>query len=922
MASWCAAAIVIAGLGGVMTPTANARTLVPSNTQVGLFTKVTGDRINATAKGITPVAGAVLQLTDLNGNAVAECTSDVDGDCTFLVEKASLPNTATVKYYVSTLSAPAGWADATPAENVYFSFDRADAVSPGPALKGYNSTGSVALARANPTLPATCGQNALKVAFVADLSGSMNDPVGNPAIKTMKDIAMSYVDALAQTDAQIALFTFSDHSPATGTNNYPLTPANTGASQLKSLINGWSASGLTNYDEAFWKVATYTDKFDFVIFLSDGAPSTSTGGNVVVDSIASANAVKLKGIRIIGVGVGPEFGTTSFNFISAISGPKTGNANPAANDYFMASDWASVAGIFQSLATVCTASTVEVKFMDDITGNEVAPLATFDSMLFGMPGSPLTFVQADAEKGFDTKKYDFVSMNTIDSFTKNPQTITVHLTHKMNTSNVDVTRTIHYTGAGDATPPDSVSKVTWTKTTDAVTEVSQCTTTDEGYPEVVSPPIGGYTVDKPLIPAQPVTLPPATCPPPNSETTVTYTLIPSGSVNVVFVDDVTGNEVAGKAGFNTVLTGQSGTPVGFTEDDAKAGVDTSKYVYVNFENVSTFTVASQTIKVHVTHATTTADVPVTRTIHYQGAGPSTPTDVKQTINWTRTTDLATSTTQCVAAAEQYDAVPSPAVTGYTVDPGTVPAASVASPANTCPANTTVTVTYTVIPTKIQIVFYDDDSKAQVSPSATFNAELSGNPGDTVSFTDTEAEAGFNTGIYQIARIDNVSSFTFADQTITVHLTHKKSIETVNVTRTITYSGAGDKTPAAVVQTIPWTMTTDLVTNVPTCTTTATNYPAVTTPSIDYYIPSRTEVPALAVTTPPATCPPANISESVTYTPVPDAYVYVVFYDDIAEKTVSPAAGFTTTLLTGKPGQPVGFTVAQAQSGVDTSKYVY
>jgi len=71
----------------------------------------------------------------------------------------------------------------------------------------------------------------------------------------------------------------------------------------------------------------------------------------------------------------------------------------------------------------------------------------------------------------------------------------------MVTENLTVTRTIHYTGAGDLTPGDEVQKIEWTATTDAVTMVTVYTTDAKGYDAVVVPVLAGHTVDRVVVDA-------------------------------------------------------------------------------------------------------------------------------------------------------------------------------------------------------------------------------------------------------------------------------------------------------------------------------------------------------------------------------------------------------------------------------------
>ena len=687
LATWTGAALVIAGLTGVIAPSAEATISSPSDDQVVLAAHVYGDRVNDTGNGVGGMAGATLQLRDSQGSAVTTCTSDADGDCSFVVPVASLPDTPMLSYFATIASLPPGWTEVATASSVGFAF-------PLPTTGGgkYKSQDSIILQRVNPAVLGACGQDVLKVAIVVDLSDSMNGTSGTPPIDILKTAAKGYVDILATTDAQVGLFTFSTSSPAPGGGNAnrPVTPAASGAAKLKGWIDGWQPNGWTNWDAGLWAVASSDTKFNLVIFITDGEPTASTTDDLVFDNVASANAVKAKGTRIIAIGAGPSFSQNAIKHIARIAG----------SDYFLADDWASVEHHFKDLPTQCDApstSTVSIRFVDDVTGAEVPPVAGFDPTLVGLPGDKVKFDQADAERGFDNSLYAFASMNSVAAFTEQAQTITVRLAHKMATADVDVTRTVNYTGAGDKTPADRIDTVPWLMTTDLATGQATCTTVVTGYPAVESPQVKYYTPDPATIPALFVTSPAPVCPPADITETVRYTEIQDAHISIGFFDDVTGQDVAPANGFNTVLIGKPGDLVGFTADDAKPGFDATKYVLGAIDNVDTFTADDQIITVHLTHKLAHEDVDVTRTIHYTGASDKMPADHVDVIAWKQTTDLATGSSQCVTTAPGYPGVTSPVIAGYTVDPAEVAASVVISPSDICPANTHVTVKYTKVP---------------------------------------------------------------------------------------------------------------------------------------------------------------------------------------------------------------------------------
>ncbi len=141
--------------------------------------------------------------------------------------------------------------------------------------------------------------------------------------------------------------------------------------------------------------------------------------------------------------------------------------------------------------------------------------------------------------------------------------------------------------------------------------------------------------------------------------------------------------------------------------------------------------------------------------------------------------------------------------------------------------------------QVLVSYVDDDASGAVVATG---QTLTGLVGDPVGFTQQMAAAGVPAG-YDLGSIDDVPAFAAASQTIRVHLTHHHTVTTEQTTRTIRYSGAGDLTPAELVQTIVWTIDTDQVTGEAT-TTSEGGYPAVTSPLVAGYIPAPAMVPAI------------------------------------------------------------------------------
>ena len=236
-------------------------------------------------------------------------------------------------------------------------------------------------------------------------------------------------------------------------------------------------------------------------------------------------------------------------------------------------------------------------------------------------------------------------------------------------------------------------------------------------------------------------------------------------------------------------------------------------------------------------------------------------------------------------------------------------------ARTISATAATAVTYVPSIQTTNVVFVDDGlSQAPVAPRTGFVARLTGPSGTAVGFTEAMARSGIPAG-YLFVSLSNVTTYDFddaVDQVITVHLSHDIGSTTITSNRHIVYTGAGSMTPPSVDQTIDWTVTTDHATGEITYSTTATGYPALTSPALNGYTPDAASVAALAV---PATTGVEPQSTTVTVTYAPNAQtVRVVFVDDESGATVTPVAGFTAT-LTGPGGTAVGFDQAQAAPGI-------
>ncbi|MFJ3668929.1 hypothetical protein ACIPSE_21020 [Streptomyces sp. NPDC090106] len=400
-----------------------------------------GDRTGGL--GVVPLAGVRLALYADESDTTpltddwAECVSDGDGDCSFVV-----PATATgganagARFWVrqAEVGAPSGWYTnpvlrtgngsgsvsypstyqfRTPAladGRTYSStsdFMYSTAYGTDPFLA---SAGVWQNSRVNPELPENCG---LDVALVLDLSASVGS-----ALPNLKAAADKFTDALTGTPSRLALFSFDRDSPSTGTTNHPdLTSVSTtaGGTAFKDRYADWTLGSGTNWDQGLNAVAEAAPVYDLVVVLTDGNPTrwgkpyTGNGSKTnfadTEGGIFSANAVKKQGSRVVAVGVGSGVEGDSVLNLRAVSGTEafTGT-NPVTADYYQTDDFAAAGTALHDIAlTHCDGTLSVVKQIvpatttgEDVTGAENAgagwqfDASTTTSGIGGLPDTETT----------------------------------------------------------------------------------------------------------------------------------------------------------------------------------------------------------------------------------------------------------------------------------------------------------------------------------------------------------------------------------------------------------------------------------------------------------------------------------------------------------------------------------------------------
>ncbi|MCR1902331.1 mucin-binding protein, partial [Ligilactobacillus apodemi] len=390
--------------------------------------------------------------------------------------------------------------------------------------------------------------------------------------------------------------------------------------------------------------------------------------------------------------------------------------------------------------------------------------------------------------------------------------------------------------------------------------------------------------------------------PANYETVVVYTKEVKDQTVTVVYQDKTDNKVLA----TDTVSGKPGTNVDYSTADQIKTLEAQGYKLVTdgYPGTSTtFGDQPETYYVVFEHATEDQDVQkdVKETVHYVGAGDQTPADNVQTATWTKTVTVDKVTGETVKETEwtpnktNYDEVKTPAVTGYVADKETVPSTAVTQD------DIEVIVTYSPVQADAQkaVINYvdqDNDNSVLATDSVTgdSNEKINYSTADKIKELTAKGYELVSDGFPTDATFDDDSS---VDQVYTVVLKHATQTVTPNdpqkpgdpinpddpegpkwpagtdkdsvqkdVTETVHYVGAGENTPADVVQNATWTrtVTVDKVTGEIVASTDWTpskdNYDEVKTPVVDGYVADQASVPSTAVTQ-------DNIEKTVTYTAV-------------------------------------------------------
>ena len=264
----------------------------------------------------------------------------------------------------------------------------------------------------------------------------------------------------------------------------------------------------------------------------------------------------------------------------------------------------------------------------------------------------------------------------------------------------------------------------------------------------------------------------------------------------------------------------------------------------------------------------------------------------------------------IPGSDTLHAYPVPKKDGYTPDKSQVAQATV----KYGDPDSAITVTYKANPQVIKVNFIDDTT------GETFNSKSLYGVSDADANYNTKADINnYEKQHYVLVRDSSDGQDLIFDhddqatQSYDVHFTHDTNPDSRQdtVTRTITYTGAGNKTPSAVTQSVHFTQagTKDLVTGKTKWNDVADqNFASVGTPEVAGYTPNKSQVAQ-------ATVKFGDKDTTVTVTYAADKQqAKLRFYDDTAKKFIDAAPVLDAS---GKTDGQVGFTIPNSY---DFSKY--
>ncbi|HBJ54506.1 MAG TPA: cell wall protein [Streptococcus sp.] len=405
------------------------------------------------------------------------------------------------------------------------------------------------------------------------------------------------------------------------------------------------------------------------------------------------------------------------------------------------------------------------------------------------------------------KGYELVSKDNLptqfDTDSSVDQNVVVHLKHKVtaSTENTTVTETIHYVYKDGSQAAEShkatldfAREVRTDEVTKAVTKGAWSPSTST-FVAVTSPIIAGYTADKPVVEAVDGIIGDSK----DVVVKVTYTA-DKQKVTYTVIDETTQKTLENQV---ELTTGDSDSALPTTAktkyEQIVKGYTDKGYELISkddlpakFDKDST---KDQNVVIRLKHSTTDnkESKKVSLTVRYHGAGSQTPANNVQTATWTRivTKDKVTGdvvkTTDWTADKANYNAVPSPVISGYTVDVATVPQEKVTQ------EDIVKDVHYGIQTQKVTYTVIDDTTGTTLENQVELTTGHSGTnlPTDAQTKYDRIVKGYTDKGYELVSKDDLPAQFdkdSSVDQNVVVHLKHKvtTSSEIKTVKETIHY----------------------------------------------------------------------------------------------------------------------------------------
>ena len=485
------------------------------------------------------------------------------------------------------------------------------------------------------------------------------------------------------------------------------------------------------------------------------------------------------------------------------------------------------------------------------------------------------------------------------------------LVSKKESLNQGTSQTVTFIGAGEKTPATKVQNdFVFTGTKDMVSGVSTWDVSSHRYGSVPVPVVPGYIADKSQAGQLEVTV--AT---PNAEELVSYT--PVG--RIILVDEA-GNQIVGTdvVPYNNALdptkvesTTLPTLPAGY---EIKSGQNIPGFNSSNLQVLPSDATADT--KIILVSKKESLNQGTSQTVTFIGAGEKTPaTKVQNDFVFTGTKDMVSGVSTWDVSSHRYGSVPVPVVPGYIADKSQAGQleVTVATP------NAEELVSYTPVG---RIILVDEAGNQIVGTDVVpYNNALDPTKVESTTLPTLpagyEIKSGQNIPGFNSSNLQVLPSDATADTKII--LVSKKESLNQGTSQTVTFIGAGEKTPATKVQNdFVFTGTKDMVSGVSTWDVSSHRYGSVPVPVVPGYIADKSQAGQLEVTV--AT---PNAEELVSYTPVgriilvDEAGNQIVGTDAVPYNNASdPTKVMSTTL----PTLPAGYEIKSGQniSGFNSS----